>query len=160
MSVLDDDKTYIVQHVNDHEIITRNGRQSLNLNIKWQGYITEDWNSINTTLQDNIIVQQYLKDNNLERFGRPKKRAAAVAVVAAATPPARKRVKFSNEELSPGHHYGTRGKTQSHVQESYADSESDSSTSSDFEYDSDDSEEGEQEDQDQDEDEELMDQAN
>jgi hypothetical protein len=91
--VLDDDKTFIVEHVLDHEVVVQNKKQVLNLNIKWQGYPDDEWNSMNTTLQDNGIVQKYLSDYGLEKFGRKPKRTSTSVLSQPVT--AVKRVKFS-----------------------------------------------------------------
>ena len=68
-AVLDDDKHFIVEEVLDHEIITLNNKQNLNLKIKWFGYKEPEMTGMNISLKRNKTVKNYLKDKNLEKFG-------------------------------------------------------------------------------------------
>ena len=68
-AVLDDDKHFIVEEVIDHEIVTNNNKQNLNLKIKWFGYKEPEITGMNNSFKRNKIIQKYLKDKNLEKFG-------------------------------------------------------------------------------------------
>ena len=67
-AVLDDDKEVL-----DHEIITNNNKQTLNLKIKWFGYKEPEMTGLNISLKRNKIIKNYLKDKNLEKFGTLKR---------------------------------------------------------------------------------------
>jgi len=73
-AVRDDDKHYIVEKVLAHEIVQVNGKNTLNVKIQWHGYKEPEWTNIRTAI-NNIYVQRYLKDNNLEQYGGMKRTA-------------------------------------------------------------------------------------
>jgi len=73
-AVLDDDKSYIVEKILNHEIITVNKRKVLNLTIKWHGYKEPEITGMNVSLQRNVAVQEYLKEKGLQSFGLRTKR--------------------------------------------------------------------------------------
>jgi hypothetical protein len=73
-SVKDDDKHYIVEKVLLHEIVQKNGKNTLNVKIQWYGYKEPEWTNIRSVV-NNIYVQKYLKDNNLEHYGGSKRTA-------------------------------------------------------------------------------------
>jgi hypothetical protein len=73
-----------------HEIVQLNGKNTLNVKIKWYGYKEPEWTNIRTAA-NNIYVQRYLKDNNLEQYGGMKRTAADNIDTRT-----RKRVRFSS----------------------------------------------------------------
>ena len=89
-SVRDDDKHYIIEKVLAHEIVQLNGKNTLNVKIQWYGYKEPEWTNIRTAA-NNIYVQRYLKDNNLEQYGGMKRTAADNIDTRT-----RKRVRFSS----------------------------------------------------------------
>ena len=74
-AVLDDDKSYIIEKILNHEIVEVNKRKTLNLTIKWHGYKEPEVTGINVSLQRNIAVQEYLKEKGLKSFGLHTKRS-------------------------------------------------------------------------------------
>jgi hypothetical protein len=74
-AVLDDDKTYIIEKILNHEILEVNKKKSLNLTIKWHGYIEPEVTGMNISLQRNVAVQEYLQEKGLQSFGLQKKRS-------------------------------------------------------------------------------------
>ena len=58
-----------------HEIVQKNGKNTLNVEIQWHGYKEPEWTNIRSVV-NNIYVQKYLKDNNLEHYGGGSKRTA------------------------------------------------------------------------------------
>jgi hypothetical protein len=67
--ILDDSDCYIVEEVINHEIINSNGKNSLNLNIKWYGYKQPELSGMNMSLKKNEKVKEYLKVNDLQKYG-------------------------------------------------------------------------------------------
>ena len=55
-AILDDDKTFIVEQILSHEIVNN----KLNLRIKWWGYEQPELTGLNSTLQNNKMVQKIL----------------------------------------------------------------------------------------------------
>ena len=79
-AVLDDNKSYIIEKIISHEIITNNKRKVLNLTIKWHGYKEPEITGMNISLQRNEAVQEYLKEKGLESFGLKTKRSHDEAI--------------------------------------------------------------------------------
>ena len=88
-AVLDDNKSYIIEKIISHEIITNNKRKVLNLTIKWHGYKEPEITGMN------ISVQEYLKEKGLENFGLKTKRSND-EVNNSNQQPKSKRVRFSS----------------------------------------------------------------
>jgi poly(A) polymerase Pap1 len=74
-AVLDDDKSYIIEKIINHEIVEINKRKVLNLTIKWHGYKEPEITGMNVSLQRNVAVQEYLKEKGLQSFGLSTKRS-------------------------------------------------------------------------------------
>jgi len=74
-AVLDDDNTFIVEQVVAHEVVKVSQRDKLNLTIKWLGYPIPEISVINASLRRNVLVQAYLRQHNLMRFGNPAEMA-------------------------------------------------------------------------------------
>jgi cleavage and polyadenylation specificity factor subunit 1 len=70
-AVLDDNETFIVNEVVDHEIITdKRNKRFLNLMIIWYGNKKAEKSGMNSDLKKNYKVQQYLKTHGLDKeFG-------------------------------------------------------------------------------------------
>ena len=73
-AVRDDDKHYIVEKVLAHQIVQVKGKNTLNVQIQWHGYKEPEWTNIRTAV-NNIYVQKYLEDNNLEQYSGLKRTA-------------------------------------------------------------------------------------
>ena len=73
-AVLDDDKTYIIEKILNHEVVEVNKRKALNLTIKWHRYKEPEVTGMNVLLQRNSVVQEYLKEKGLQSFGLHTKR--------------------------------------------------------------------------------------
>ncbi len=67
-AVLDDDKSYIIENILNHEIDEINKRKALNITIKWHGYKESEVTEMNVSLQQNGAVQEYQKENRLQSF--------------------------------------------------------------------------------------------
>ena len=74
-AILDDDKTYIIEKILNHEIVEINKRKALNLTIKWHGYKEPEVTGMNASLQRNEAVQEYLKEKGLQSYGLKLKRS-------------------------------------------------------------------------------------
>jgi hypothetical protein len=85
--VLDDTEAYIVEEVLSHEIVNVNGKDKLNLNIRWFGFKETSMTGMNISLKKNEKVNDYLKANGLKRF--------SLKDVTEDIEPKRKRVRFS-----------------------------------------------------------------
>jgi hypothetical protein len=68
-AVLDDNKSYIIEKILSHDIVTVNKRKVLNLTIKWHGYKEPEITGMNVSLQRNVAVQEYLKEKGSQSFG-------------------------------------------------------------------------------------------
>jgi len=86
-SALDDNNSYIIENILNHEIIGLKVN-SLNLLIKWHGYKDPTWTSLNISLKRNEAVQEYLKLHDLTKFGLKEK-------INEDNEPKKKRVRFS-----------------------------------------------------------------
>jgi hypothetical protein len=87
-SVLDDNNTFIIEKIIQHELVQTRSKPVLNLQIKWHGYAEPEWTAMNISLKRNEAVQEYLKAKGLDRFGlhqQPDK-----------SEPPKKRVRFSS----------------------------------------------------------------
>jgi hypothetical protein len=67
--VLDDTEAYIVEEVLNHEIININGKDKLNLNIRWFGFKETSMTGMNISLKKNEKVNDYFKAKGLIKFG-------------------------------------------------------------------------------------------
>jgi hypothetical protein len=67
--VLDDTEAYIVEEVLNHEIINVNGKDKLNLNIRWFGFKETSMTGMNISLKKNEKANGYLKAKGLKKFG-------------------------------------------------------------------------------------------
>ena len=85
--ILDDNEAHIIEEVISHEIINVNGKDKLNLNIRWFGFKETSLTGMNASLRKNEKVNDYLKANNLQKFGHKD--------ITEDIEPKRKRVRFS-----------------------------------------------------------------
>jgi hypothetical protein len=67
--ILDDNEAHIIEEVVNHEIVNVNGKDKLNLNIRWFGFQETSMTGMNASLKKNEKVNDYLKANNLQKFG-------------------------------------------------------------------------------------------
>ena len=84
---MDDNEAHIIEEVISHEIINVNGKDKLNLNIRWFGFKETSLTGMNASLRKNEKVNDYLKANNLQKFGHKD--------ITEDIEPKRKRVRFS-----------------------------------------------------------------
>ena len=58
-----------MEQILSHEIVNN----KLNFRIKWRGYEQPELTGLNSTLQNNEIVQKYLQINALQKFANKRK---------------------------------------------------------------------------------------